>query len=300
MRFAKFSFLALFSFFLFFSSCKAKEPVPITGKEIPDWINDFPPEDAIWGIGIAKTESDGESILLAEDRARVAIARQLSTSVNASENLAIQNTNIHVSGSKVLYREKDKDGAWWCLIELAKANYNYQPSIESEHSIILDKLRVNAAELSNMDLRNDIIRNVETLTLDWIFKPLQYQPEDMLYGLGGAKLDNDEESIQLAKERARQSLARSLHTKVEAAFYDYNINDESESYQEDNFSTTSQYDHSAIQMEMLHLAKTKDGTWWVLLGCSSRELYTSEEIEFSTSKAEEALRLLDKYLESLR
>ncbi|MDR0501854.1 MAG: hypothetical protein LBH16_00885, partial [Treponema sp.] len=49
----------------------------------PDWLNDFPPEDVIWGIGIAKQSSPSMSMTTAEARARTAIARQLNTKVQA-------------------------------------------------------------------------------------------------------------------------------------------------------------------------------------------------------------------------
>ena len=307
MQFKKSVLFLLLPCFLLFFSCKQKE-TSSTAKA-PDWLNDFPPEDVLWGIGLAKTESDGESILLAEDRARISIARQLSSRVTAYypnesdgdtnvPGLTAQYTNIDIYYSKVIRQEKDGNGTWWCLIEFPKSHIDLiiEPSPDNDLDILLS----NAEELSNMELRKDIIRNVETSTLEWIFTPAQYLPVDMLYGIGAAKLDNDKDSIQLAKERARRSLARSLHTEVKAVFYDLGDN-----YQEDNSIAGSKYDYSALETNLIHLAKTKDGTWWVLLGSSSLykaakeqvlKILTEEEAAYAKFKAEQALRLLDELL----
>jgi hypothetical protein len=123
------------------SSSAAAGPV-----NTPDWINDFPPEDAIWGIGIAKQSSASMSMTTAEARARVAIARQLSTKVQAmftdynldagaagsqassslQEDVSRQVTNMDVSGARPIKRWQAPDGTWWYLVEMRKSDARTQ------------------------------------------------------------------------------------------------------------------------------------------------------------------------------
>jgi hypothetical protein len=108
----------------------------------PDWLNDFPPEDAIWGIGIAKQSSASMSMTTAEARARTAIARQLNTKVQAmftdynldagtagsqanasmQEDVSRQITNMDVSGARPIKRWQAPDGTWWYLVEFKKSD----------------------------------------------------------------------------------------------------------------------------------------------------------------------------------
>jgi len=115
----------------------------------PDWLNDFPPEDAIWGIGTAKQSSESMSMITAEARARVAIARQLQTKVQAmftdynldagnvknqantslQEDVSRQITNMDVSGARPIKRWKSPaDGTWWYLVEMKKSDAKKQVS----------------------------------------------------------------------------------------------------------------------------------------------------------------------------
>ena len=108
----------------------------------PDWLNDFPPEDVIWGIGTAKQSSPSMSMTTAEARARVAIARQLNTKVQAmftdynldagnvrnqantslQEDVSRQVTNMDVSGARPIKRWQAPDGTWWYLVEFKKSD----------------------------------------------------------------------------------------------------------------------------------------------------------------------------------
>jgi hypothetical protein len=237
--------------------------------DLPEWLNDFPPEDVLWGIGVAQTESDGESILLAEDRARTAIARQLNadiydyTSEDQSVDVSQMITSKIVIGSSAIMRYKSKNGGWWCLVELPKANALLD-GIELAQDGIAATLR------SNMENYPDV---KNTVTLDdipiWVFQ--SWPPEGMIWAMGAAKLDNDEDAVYLAMERARRSLARSISAEINAVFSDYIVS-ESESYQEDGASITSAYEYTAIQMLLIDQAKTKDGTFWVLVGYPKNKL----------------------------
>jgi hypothetical protein len=108
----------------------------------PEWLNDFPPEDALWGIGTAKQSSDSMSMTTAEARARVAIARQLNTKVEAmftdynrdagtagsqanvslQEDVSRQITSMQLNGARPIKRWKAPDGTWWYLVEFKKAD----------------------------------------------------------------------------------------------------------------------------------------------------------------------------------
>ena len=46
---------------------------------MPPWINDQPPEDMLWGIGVADNQQMNMRRTMADSRARQDIARQLST-----------------------------------------------------------------------------------------------------------------------------------------------------------------------------------------------------------------------------
>jgi hypothetical protein len=108
----------------------------------PEWLNDFPPEDVLWGIGIAKQSSPSMSMTTAEARARVGIARQLQTKVQAmftdynldagnvnnqantslQEDVSRQITNMDVSGARPIKRWEAPDGTWWFLVEFKKSD----------------------------------------------------------------------------------------------------------------------------------------------------------------------------------
>jgi hypothetical protein len=120
--------------------------VAVASSDMPPWLNDFPPEDVIWGIGIAKQSSAQMSMTTAEARARVSIARQLNTKVQAmftdynldagnvrnqansslQEDVSRQITNMDVSGARPIQRWQAKDGTWWFLVEMKKSDAKNQ------------------------------------------------------------------------------------------------------------------------------------------------------------------------------
>jgi len=124
------------------AAATAAAPAGAGPTTTPDWINDFPPEDAIWGIGIAKQSSASMSMTTAEARARVSIARQLNTKVQAmftdynldagnagkqastslQEDVSRQITNMDVSGARPIKRWQAPDGTWWYLVEFKKSD----------------------------------------------------------------------------------------------------------------------------------------------------------------------------------
>jgi hypothetical protein len=127
------------------AACKSSPPTTSTTTgptTTPEWLNDFPPEDVIWGIGTAKQSSASMSMTTAESRARVAIARQLNTRVQAmftdynmdagnvndqantslQEDVSRQITNMDVSGARPIKRWEAPDGTWWFLVEMKKSD----------------------------------------------------------------------------------------------------------------------------------------------------------------------------------
>jgi hypothetical protein len=123
------------------AACKSS-PAQTGPTNTPEWLNDFPPEDALWGIGVAKQSSAHMSMTTAEARARVAVARQLNTKVQAmftdynldagnvnnqansslQEDVSRQITDMDISGAQPIKKWEAKDGTWWFLVEYKKSN----------------------------------------------------------------------------------------------------------------------------------------------------------------------------------
>jgi hypothetical protein len=119
-----------------------------TSTSTPDWLNDFPPEGVLWGIGIARQSSDSMSMTTAEARARVSVARQLNSKVQAmftdynldagnvknqantslQEDVSRQITSMDVSGARPIKRWKAPDGSWYFLVEMRISDARNQVS----------------------------------------------------------------------------------------------------------------------------------------------------------------------------
>jgi len=132
------SILLTFSLIFALTACATTKAGP---GSTPGWLNDLPPSDVIWGIGIAKQSSPSMSMTTADARAKVAVARQLDTlvqamftdynldagNVNNQANSSLQEdvsrkvTNINLSGASPIKRWQAQDGTWWYLVEYKKA-----------------------------------------------------------------------------------------------------------------------------------------------------------------------------------
>jgi hypothetical protein len=132
----------------FMASCASSSggasqpPAPQRDPNIPEWLDEIAPEDVLWGVGIAKQSSENFSRTTAENRARVAIARELDFSVKAmftdynrdagtannQANLSLQEdvsrsiTNARLNGTTVNRQWKAPDGTWWYRVEYKKAD----------------------------------------------------------------------------------------------------------------------------------------------------------------------------------
>ena len=99
------------------------------------------PEDVLVGIGSANLATTNQSRTTAGSRARAEISRQMSTIVqdmirdytassevnNAAalafqENFTLSLSRSQLSGAAVVAEEQDKDGTWWSVVYLSKAN----------------------------------------------------------------------------------------------------------------------------------------------------------------------------------
>jgi hypothetical protein len=118
-------------------SCGSAPSAHLSDPNSPDWLNEFPPEDALWGIGSAKQSSDQLSMNTAEARARTSVARQLNTKVEAmftdymrdagtvgsqtalslQEDVSRQVTAMQLNGARPIKRWKAPDNTWWFLVE---------------------------------------------------------------------------------------------------------------------------------------------------------------------------------------
>ena len=134
--------LTALSLVLLMAGCPTTNPSAVGPLSSPEWINDFPPDEVIWGIGIAKQSTDSMSRTTAEARARVAVARQLNTKVQAmftdynldagnvgsqastslQEDVSRQITNVDISGARPIKSWRSPDGTWWFLVEYKKSD----------------------------------------------------------------------------------------------------------------------------------------------------------------------------------
>ena len=120
---------------------------PVTAQEAalptaPDWVDELPPEDALWGIGMAKLQNESLAQQAATSRARRAVAEQLSvlvqgmltdyareagtisdsTSIQLVESVGRDVVSNSLSGAAPNARKRMPDGTWWIRVSLQKAD----------------------------------------------------------------------------------------------------------------------------------------------------------------------------------
>ncbi|MDR3167158.1 MAG: LPP20 family lipoprotein [Treponema sp.] len=139
----KLSIILVCLLMLLVMGCKSTPPdTRIDDPNVPEWLNDFPPEDVLWGIGSARQSTDNMSMTMAEARARQNIANQLNVevqgmitdyardagSINNQASLALaetvgrQITQATLSGVTPLKRWKSPNGTWWYQLQLKKSD----------------------------------------------------------------------------------------------------------------------------------------------------------------------------------
>jgi len=281
------------SFFVLVLVCVST--AAIAAQEIPDAILGAirnAPEDVIAGIGMARAESEWESMSLAMTRARVQIVRALSSEIHSefrdykTENelstviMSYEEEEVNVlsaaniNGSRVVVLTRTSDGAWWCAVYMNKYLASVTPrQIYSSSHYLSDPSK--APSINGIRVVSDInswINNLGNLT------------EGMLFGIGVARLDSYELSYNLAKERAVKSIAHTLHADISSVVKNqtvvsasYDNGSYTESFEnplfENNISLKSNYEDKDIPVGLIDVVRTEDGLLWVALGCEAEFEY---------------------------
>jgi len=101
VKYLKSSIFSLLAILLLNCCTAQQQKLEETKGDMPVWLNDIPPEDEIWGIGIGDLSTIKASCELAKFNAQVSISRQISHSVishltdQSSQNDLINKINIY-------------------------------------------------------------------------------------------------------------------------------------------------------------------------------------------------------------
>jgi hypothetical protein len=114
----------------------ALPPVNAAALEVPEWLNDWPPDDVLWAIGTAQARSLVVQNLAAQVRSVAIIARQINGSVMQTElGVAVETFTMYTPGTRKLWDTVTADGTTWQLWEWSKANvhwaFNARPDLFS-------------------------------------------------------------------------------------------------------------------------------------------------------------------------
>ena len=140
-----------------FTTTPAASSTSSANANVPDWIDELPPSDEFWGIGLATLQNVSLARDTATSRARRDVAAQLSTLVQsmltdyAREAGTLQNTtsiqfiesvtrniiDMNISGASPNKQTRMSDGTWWVRVALKKAEAQKMASdvIENEASM---------------------------------------------------------------------------------------------------------------------------------------------------------------------
>jgi len=111
-------------------------------KNVPDWVDELPTDDAFWGIGIAKFEDQSLGLETATARAQRDIARQINVLVQGmledasraagtvkspnssqfAQSVGRTLINANLSGAAPNARKLMPDGTWWVRVSLKKTD----------------------------------------------------------------------------------------------------------------------------------------------------------------------------------
>jgi hypothetical protein len=120
----------------------AAAPQPASNPNLPPWINDQPPEDVLWGVGVSRASNAGLRMDAATANARADIARQLKTlaetmvttyqreagGLNATAALGFEESiNRQVAQANLQGASRDQlwdapDGNTWARVKMSKAD----------------------------------------------------------------------------------------------------------------------------------------------------------------------------------
>ena len=109
-------------------------PEPLSNDR-PEWIDELPPEDALWGFGYAKMEDESRALEAAISQAQWDVAAQLGAKFQSmiSEYVSEEGTliresftreisNADLSGAVINAQEQTADGTWWVRVSLPKVD----------------------------------------------------------------------------------------------------------------------------------------------------------------------------------
>jgi len=162
------------------ASVSASSSAAASQTGLPVWFSESPPEDAIYGIGIAKLTNASLALETATTRAQRDAARQVSAVVqgmlvdyanesglaqNPRSMISIENigrnlTNMNLSGAPVDKRDQGADGTWYVRIVLKKADISRQAAavVDTEMADYAEYRRERATELLNSTINSTNFR----------------------------------------------------------------------------------------------------------------------------------------------
>jgi len=123
-----------------FLGCKSKPPASDGMPPRVETARRDAPADILVGIGNAKMGTDSQSRTIAATRARAEISNSMNSMVRTmvrdytassevdpqaalsfQENITVTLSRANLSGSVIWYEVKQKDGTWWSVVHLSKA-----------------------------------------------------------------------------------------------------------------------------------------------------------------------------------
>ena len=146
---------------------------------------------------------------------------------------------------------------------------------------------------------------------DYVLNPPS--AEDAVYGVGFAKQARVDQSITVAKTRARADIAKQLEVQIQSAMTDYfqeaGMAENSQTIQFVESITREITDKRLTNTKTVKTTPMEDGGVWVLISYSKADAVSAleetannfirnDEAAFSEFKAREAASMLDSLLES--
>jgi len=127
--------------FLVFFGCASKPPASNGYPPNVANLRRNAPGDVLVGIGTAKMGTKAQSMNIAATRARAEISNTMNSMVKNmvrdytassevdldsrvayQENITVTLSKSNLSGAEIIYEEQEKNGQWWTVMYLSKAN----------------------------------------------------------------------------------------------------------------------------------------------------------------------------------
>ncbi|MDR2481237.1 MAG: LPP20 family lipoprotein [Spirochaetaceae bacterium] len=164
----KMLFAALAGMALLAAGCSSN-PAAIKG-DVPSFVRK-PPKDKenFYGLGSAKMGDINMSLTMAQNRARVSIAQQISSQAKSmiddysaqvegdpktaekfAQSVARTLSEAKLTNTEIVEQVQTKDGTWWVLISMKKADVN------KELSDGFNKEKMNYAEFKNWNAQREM------------------------------------------------------------------------------------------------------------------------------------------------